>query len=165
MPFFFMTKINKSKKGKIILEELEKLKNKKLVSKVGISLYDPKTIYELNRIKYIPDIVQIPYSIIDRRFDKNNLLNKLKKKKIEIHVRSIFLQGLLLMNLNNLDFYFKNFKSDLMKIHEIAESYRISVKELCFFFVLQNKNIDLLIIGIDNFNQLKELKILKKFKI
>ncbi len=152
----------KSKKGKIILEELQKLKYKKLVSKVGISLYDPKTIYELNRMKFIPDIVQIPYSIMDRRFDKDNLLNKLKKQNIEIHVRSIFLQGLLLMNLNNLDFYFKNFKSDLMKIHKIAESYRISVKELCFFFVLQNKNIDLLIIGIDNFNQLKELKNIKK---
>ena len=155
----------KSKKGNIILEELKKLKLKRLVSKVGISLYDPKTIYELKKKKFVPDIIQIPYSIMDRRFDKNNLIKKLKKQNIEIHVRSIFLQGLLLINLINLDYYFRNFKKDLIKIHDIAKYYRISVKELCIFFILQNKNIDLLIIGVDNLNQLKELKdIQRKFK-
>ena len=39
----------------------------------------------------------VPYNVIDRRLDNSRYMNFFKRKKIEIHVRSVFLQGLLLM--------------------------------------------------------------------
>ena len=81
--------------GVKIYKTLLLLKEIGYTKKIGVSVYSPE---ELNKIinKYKIDIVQFPMNIFDRRFLKNNYLEKLKKKKIEIHVRSIFLQGLLL---------------------------------------------------------------------
>ena len=45
------------------------------------------------------DMVQLPYNIIDQNFETSGWIKKLKKMNIKIHVRSIFLQGLLLMKL------------------------------------------------------------------
>ena len=47
---------------------------------------------------YNIDLIQIPLNLFDRRFEKQGYLEKFKKKHIEIHTRSIFLQGLLLEN-------------------------------------------------------------------
>ena len=65
------------------------------IKKFGVSVY---SIYELENILKIftPDIVQFPVNVFNQSFFEENLLKKLKKKKIELHARSIFLQGLLL---------------------------------------------------------------------
>ena len=84
-----------SSNRKIIISLLKKLKKQKKIRKIGVSIYEPN---ELNKVlKYLkPDIVQLPVSILNQNFLKNNFLKKLKKLGIEIHARSIFLQGLLL---------------------------------------------------------------------
>ena len=84
-----------SSKGKIIIKTLRSLKKKNKIKKIGVS------VYEVNELKKIltffkPDIVQIPINILNQNFLKNNFLKKIKKYGIEIHVRSVFLQGLLL---------------------------------------------------------------------
>ena len=75
-------------------EELNKLKKLGLIKKIGVSLYHPKNLENLLSLKIIPDIIQIPFNIIDRRFEP--YFERLNKLNIEIHVRSIFLQGLLI---------------------------------------------------------------------
>ena len=47
-------------------------------------------------------MIQVPFNILDRRLATKNYLNKIKKKKIQIHVRSIFLQGILLANIKKI---------------------------------------------------------------
>ena len=65
------------------------------INKIGVSIYDPDEIYYIKK-KFKPDIIQIPFNIIDRRIISKRRLKFFKN--IKIQVRSIFLQGLLLMN-------------------------------------------------------------------
>ena len=44
------------------------------------------------------DIVQAPFNLIDRRLIETGWLEKLNMSNIEVHCRSCFLQGLLLMD-------------------------------------------------------------------
>ena len=73
------------------------LKNDKIIVKNGISIYSEHEIDKI--IKYFsPDIIQVPVNILNQQFLKSKKLKNLKKKnKTLIFVRSIFLQGVLLM--------------------------------------------------------------------
>lgn len=155
------------------LNKLNNLKNvfqymikKKLILKYGFSIYYPDKINFF--IKYFrPQIVQIPYSIFDRRFEKDNILEKISKKNIEIHARSIFLQGVLLDKKIQVKYFnkwnkvFKNFQKYLNKNN-------LSALEACINFVAKNKNIDKIVIGVDTLSQLKKIANIKtnnNFKI
>ena len=83
-----------SKNGKKIIKILNYYKRKKFFKKLGVSIYDTGIMKKLLTDNFFMlDVIQIPYNIIDRRFEKYfKMLNKLK---IDINVRSIFLQGLL----------------------------------------------------------------------
>lgn len=147
--------------GAKIYKTLLLLKEIGYTKKIGVSVYSPE---ELNKIinKYKIDIVQFPMNIFDRRFLKNNYLEKLKKKKIEIHVRSIFLQGLLLQSK---EFATKNFKK-FSKIFSLWEQWNLKNKnkkiETCLNFIFNQKNIDKIVVGILNTNELKEIINFKK---
>ena len=84
------------KNGHDLFRKLFDLKKRNLISRIGISIYDPKEFIKLKKKGYRFDIIQIPYSIFDKRFSRNNILEDMKKTGAEIHARSIFLQGLLL---------------------------------------------------------------------
>ena len=87
----------RGKFGKNFYKALENLKKNKKFIKLGISVYTKKELdFVLKNYKI--DIVNLPVSVANQEFCKKNYLLKLKKKNIEIHVRSIFLQGLLLSN-------------------------------------------------------------------
>lgn len=78
--------------------------------KIGFSTYTPKQIdFLLNNFDF--DLVQLPFNVFDNRLIQGGQLKALKKKKIEIHARSIFLQGLLL-DFNNLSDYFLTWKNE-----------------------------------------------------
>jgi len=104
------SKILQNKKiAKELYEALDFLKEKKIIYKVGLSIYDPS---ELDRYfnNYNFQIIQFPFNIFDRRILNSGWLNKLSKKKIELHARSIFLQGLLLYQSNKIPKKFKKWK-------------------------------------------------------
>ena len=86
-----------SSKGKIIIKTLIQLKKQKLVKKIGVSVYEVKELKKILKV-FKPDIVQLPINILNQSFLKNDFLKKIKELGIEIQVRSIFLQGMLLEN-------------------------------------------------------------------
>ena len=87
---------------------LSSFKNKEYVNKIGVSVYTPDILCKILE-KFDIDIVQLPLNILDQRFVP--LLGKLKEKNIEIHTRSTFLQGLLLMENDAISDYFNEIKS------------------------------------------------------
>ena len=78
----------------------------KNINKIGISVYSPQDMR--NVIEYLkpnfPDVIQFPYNFLDRRFEKNQILNIFKKFNIESYARSVYLQGLLLLDKKNRGF-------------------------------------------------------------
>lgn len=141
-------------KIKYAVKVLNDLKNKGLVKKIGVSVYNPNEIANiLKKFKpYKPDIIQLPYNIYDNRFEKEKILRKLKRLKIEIHARSIFLQGLAFKKISDLPSYFDKWKKKLNKSHNFENK---NIYSICYNYVNKCKHIDKIIIG---FKQKKELK-------
>ncbi len=84
-----------------LAETLSKLRRKSMFQKIGISVYSPEKAIEALNTEGI-DMVQVPTNILDRRFEKAGVFELAKAKKKDVYVRSIFLQGLLLMNADSL---------------------------------------------------------------
>ena len=95
--------------------------------------------------------------MIDRRLEEKKLLQYLNSNKIEIHVRSIFLQGLLISHYSKLPKKFLRWKKNFKKFNDWMSYYRLSNLNGCLNFVENNKYIDKILIGVDNVNQLKEI--------
>lgn len=82
--------------GKDLIATLNEVKVKGLVEKIGVSIYDPEELEQVTQLIKI-DIVQGPLNLIDRRLETSGWLNKLFQEGVDVHTRSVFLQGLLLM--------------------------------------------------------------------
>ena len=100
------------------------------------------------------DIVQIPYSVFDRRFEP--FLPELKSRGVTIFVRSVFLQGLVFLDPNRLTGRLTKAAEPLRRLHAIAEEQRIAVDAICLNFPLLNPLVDKVIIGVDGLTQLKK---------
>ncbi len=143
-----------SNKAHIIYKSLINLKKSKKIKKIGISIYDFESSIRILK-KFNFDIIQCPYNVIDRRLENSRYMNFFKKKKVEIHVRSVFLQGLLLMKKrpSKFDKWAKLFKIwDRMNKNNMLQSALNAIN-----FVLKNKNINKIILGFENSNQLKSI--------
>ena len=153
-----------NKKNIELFNFLKYLKKKGVTKKIGFSIYEPDHVkLLLKNFKF--NLIQCPINILDTRLIKNGYLKKLKNKNIEIHARSIFLQGLLLSNLNKIPKKFSLWK----KISYGWENYlikkNISKLEYCLDFINNVPEVDKIVVGLNNLNQLKEtLNILKKIK-
>lgn len=133
---------------------LELAKKSGLVKKIGYSLYSVDQLDALLFDNMIPDIVQIPYNILDRRFEHS--ISKLYEMGVEIHVRSVFLQGLLQMKINEIPSHLSGISKYIFKINDVADKYNVVVGQLCLGFALQNKFISKIVIGVDNLSQLMD---------
>jgi aryl-alcohol dehydrogenase-like predicted oxidoreductase len=144
------------KRWEIAYKQLTKLKKSRKIKKIGVSVYNT---YELDRILkvFTPDIVQFPVNIFNQSFLKNDYLKNLKKKNIELHARSIFLQGLLLHKKKSLPKYFKSWALIFKNLYKFLKDNNTSAYELSLQFVLNQKIIDKYIFGVDNIFQLNQL--------
>ena len=135
---------------------------KKYSIKVGISLYDVSYLNLLYKIDII-QVLQIPFNIFDTRFFQNKSFKIIKK--YEIHVRSIFLQGLLIRE--NKNFYKKNPDTEIL-----LKNWFIWIKQnsydsinACLNFVKKKTIVKYIIIGFKSYDQFMEIKNSKYKKI
>jgi|TARA_B110000879_G_C11167152_1_gene511831 hypothetical protein len=150
------TKILLTDNGDQIYDALLGLKQEGLVKKVGISIYDTIELDEILS-KFKIDIVQAPMNIFDQRLISSGWNIKLEKMGIELHVRSVFLQGLLLMKPSERPEYFKPWKSLLEKYDGwLIESGYTNI-EACINSILQIDSVNKVIIGIESSKQLEEI--------
>ncbi|MGB0936178.1 MAG: aldo/keto reductase [Colwellia sp.] len=137
-------------------ESLLKQKQLGRVSKVGVSVYQPEQLDFC--LKHYPiDIVQLPLNVLDQRFIQGGWLNKLADKGVEVHCRSIFLQGLLLMDLKEIPDYFLPFKSYFERFIDTAKQLQVSVVSLALAVALQCKEVSRVLVGCCNTKQLQEI--------
>lgn len=142
--------------------ELIRLQADKLIIKKGYSLYHPEQLEKLLEADFIPEIVQVPYNLLDRRFGP--AMKQLHDMGVEIHIRSVFLQGLYLMELSKLPEKLQAISSELKQLHDLALSENVSMSALALNFATQNPHIDQVVIGVDSSFQLHmNLKVLNSW--
>lgn len=128
-----------------------------LVKKVGVSVYNPDELSRLDSIGFDYQIVQIPFNILDRRFLTTGWFSILKDRGVEIHSRSCFLQGLLLMKNKDRPAYFNKWRAIWSQWDEYLFYSKVSPVEASLAFTLSSESIDKVIVGVNNLTQLREL--------
>ena len=149
------------KNSKNIVNNLKKLKKNRYYKKLGISIYDFETFFK-NFKNFKFDVVQCPLNIFDQRLIKGGYLKKFKKLKLKVHIRSIFLQGLLINKKFKENVKFKNYKKLLNNYFLYLKDKKIKPLDLCLNYIFKHKNLDKIIIGINSKNQLDEILNFKK---
>lgn len=134
---------------------LVKLKKIKLINKIGISVYTNQELETAINSDVI-DVIQIPYNIFDNHNKKVNLIAEAKCNGKEIHVRSVFLQGLFFMDENDIVTKLKPLMPYLRKIKYFCEKQDISISELALTYTISNPDISGVLIGVDSAEQLTE---------
>jgi len=142
--------------GSVLYESLEELKKEGLVKKIGISVYSPNEL-ELLIPSFKFDLVQAPLNLIDQRMHISGWLGRLKCDGIEVHTRSAFLQGLLLMPPNTVPEYFSHWKNIFTKWHGWLAENNASAIEACLSYLFSIKDIDHVIVGTENFQQFAQV--------
>jgi len=141
--------------GQSLAKILLKLKAEGLVSKIGVSIYAPDELDAVTQICAI-DIVQAPFNLFDQRLMTSGWLKRLHDTGTEVHVRSAFLQGLLLMPRNNVPELFLPWSALFDQWHLwLADGHSTAV-QACLAFV-NHPMIDRVVVGIDSLAQLNEI--------
>jgi len=135
-----------------IWDEISSLKKKRKIKKIGFSLYETGELEFLldNNIQF--DLIQFPYNIFDRAFEPYFCI--LKERNIEIHIRSVFLQGLFFMDLDSLPNKLIPLAPYLSELKAFCRKWNFSVEEVALNYAIHNKYIDGVLIGVDNSTQL-----------
>ena len=133
-----------------------KTKKRGKVKKLGVSIFEEKDISGIE--DELLDIIQIPLSVYDQRLLKNGTIKALKKRGIEIHARSIYLQGLILQDLAKWpEWVDNNAKRHHEKFEEFCLKSNKSKIEMAVAFAKEQSLIDAIIIGISKKEDLIEL--------
>ena len=142
--------------GQEIWLKMKDLKKKKLVDKIGFSIYAPEELDKLY-VDFHPDIIQAPFNIFDQRLKTSGWLEKLHNSGVEVHIRSVFLQGLLLISAKDRPIEFKRW-AYLWKILDkwLAEE-GLTPLEACIGFANANEYISHIVVGVDSKSQLKQI--------
>lgn len=142
--------------GEDVYRALRKVQEDGLVRKIGVSIYDPS---ELDTIcsRFSIDLVQAPFNVLDRRLIETGWLPRIQEKGIELHVRSIFLQGLLLMELGMRPPKFDRWNRLWVDWQQWLEEADLTPLEACLRYALSYSEIDRVIVGVDSLKHLKEV--------
>jgi aryl-alcohol dehydrogenase-like predicted oxidoreductase len=145
----------KDKRFGELFHKLNELKKEGMIKKIGFSTYTPEQVdFLLENFDF--DLIQVPFNVFDARLIRGGQLKALKKKNIEIHARSVFLQGVLL-DFDNLSNYFLTWRNQFNEYKAVVEKSGLSLLEYALNFVLNIQEIDKALVGVDNENQLREI--------
>lgn len=142
--------------GTVLYQSLQELKENGQVQKVGVSIYAPSEL-EMLIPQYRFDLVQAPFNLVDRRLYNTGWLHRLKDDSVEVHTRSAFLQGLLLMAQTAVPSKFVPWNALWQKWHQWLADHDVSAVEACLAFSLSFPEIDRVVVGADSVSQLAQI--------
>ena len=122
---------------------------------IGVSVYNELEIEQVLNSYLIPKVIQVPMNILDTRLYRKKIISKLHQKNIEIHARSVFLQGLFYIPISDLDKRFFDAIPYLNDLHKIAKKYNLNLAELSLLWLMSLNEVSKVIIGIDSMNHLE----------
>ena len=136
-----------------IWNDFLKLKEDALVEKIGFSLYSTSELEYILEHNIAVDIIQVPYNLLDRQFEK--CFEILNDKGIEIHTRSVFLQGVFFKNINTFEGNIVPLAKYVEKIQQYCQTYKLNIQDIALGYVLSSKANGVLI-GVDSLSQFKD---------
>ena len=145
----------KDKRFGKLFYKLNELKEEGVIKKIGFSTYTPEQVdFLLENFDF--DLIQVPFNVFDTRLVEGGQLKALKKKNIEIHARSVFLQGVLL-SFDSLSDYFSTWDAQFDQYQGLVREKELSLLEYALNFALNTQELDKILVGVDSVNQLTDI--------
>jgi len=144
------------KGGPDLYEQMLAFKLSGRVEKIGVSAYDRETLDRVLQ-RFDIDLIQVPVSVLDQRLLEGGYLASVHQSGVEVHARSAFLQGLLLMEPATLPAYFSSVREHLIGYRAFLDARGISPLAGSLAFVSALDEVDSVICGVNNLGQLKEI--------
>jgi len=137
--------------GKRIWDSMEDLRAEGRVERIGVSTYGIEEALALLR-KFPLSLVQVPGNVLVPWYEEAQFPDS-----VEVHVRSVFLQGFLLNDPGSLGEAFKPWKKTLEDFHARAYSLGLTPLQAAIAPLLKSAEVDCVVVGIDSLIQLNEI--------
>lgn len=139
-----------------VVEALAEVRARGWAGRIGASIYNSDQL-TLVETRFTPQLVQLPLNVLDRRPIVSGVLAHLKAGGAEIHARSVFLQGLLLMKASELPDFFLPIREDIAAMQRCWAEQGRSAIAVCLAFALQQAEIDAVIVGVNHGTEFDEI--------
>lgn len=138
-----------------IIEGLIDCKEAGLIKNLGVSIYEMQEALDAAGSGLV-DYIQVPYSVFDQRVKKTDFFQIAKRNKVKVFSRSTFLQGLMLMSAEEVPVHLAVAKTYLGEFDDVLSNHGLTRLEASFLFSYNNPEIDCLVFGVDNLQQLRD---------
>ena len=139
-----------------VVEALTEARSRGWARRIGASIYNSDQL-SLVESRFKPELIQLPFNALDRRPIASGTLARLKTANVDIHTRSVFLQGLLLMKPDELPEYFAPVRARIVGLQNMWRERGLSAVQGCLLFVLQHADVDAVIVGINRLDELTQI--------
>jgi len=133
--------------GPDLWDKLTDLKDQGLFDKIGISALASDDPVGIAR-RFHPDILQAPASLLDQRLLANGALTEVAGMGIEVHLRSIFLQGLLFLPPDRIPAPLKGAASNLSRVRRIIAEGRSDPLQAALSFAMSRREASAVLVGV-----------------
>lgn len=137
------------------IKELEKLRLIGSIASLGLTIYETKEMDYFMGVVDFPITFQVPLNLLNRSFQEQISCNPIRYQGFNFYVRSVFLQGLLLMNPEEIPLHLKEASEPIRCLNDKLTKLRISTLEATFAFVRNQNWATGAVVGVTNLNELK----------
>jgi aryl-alcohol dehydrogenase-like predicted oxidoreductase len=142
--------------GDAVYAEMKSLREEGLVERIGASVYNAEQL-DVLIARYDIDLIQLPFSLLDQRLAVSGHLRRLKALGIEIHARSVFLQGVLLTEPGKQPEHLRELERPIRILFERARDAGVSPLKAALGFVLAQSEIDRVVVGATSVAEFEEI--------
>jgi aryl-alcohol dehydrogenase-like predicted oxidoreductase len=140
--------------GEALFAVLQLLKRDGLVKRLGVSVYEPAVLNEL-LTRFPIELVQLPLNVFDQRFARHCQLAQLAARGVEIHARSVFLQGLLLREPASVPGHLARAAAPLARFRRRAKEAGLDPLAAALAFAVQQSGVSRAVIGVGGLAELE----------
>jgi len=138
-----------------IMDTLIRLRKRGLIEHIGVSIYTPEEANLALSTEGI-DVIQVPFNVFDQRLKRNGFLSLAKSKRVAVFARSVFLQGLILMDIVDVPKHLQEIIPLKKELSRICDKAGRTIKEVALKFPLVQEGITSILVGVDNVTQMEE---------
>ena len=133
--------------GPAMWDRLKQLKDEGLVQKIGVSVFASDEPVALTR-RFKPDVVQAPVSLLDQRLIVSGALAEIAGLGVEVHLRSIFLQGLLFLPPDRMPTALKGASGPLSRVRRLIAEGRSDPLQAALGFALSRPEASSVVVNV-----------------
>jgi len=147
---------------KDVLQTIKAIEESQMVDAIGVSVYGLNELERILEDFHAINLIQVPENIMDRRLINSQLILDSKKYGKSYFIRSIFLQGLLLMRQQDISKQEFEVRAGLEKLLQFSRNLGVDPIDICLSYADLISWADSLIVGISRGHQLKRILNYKK---